>query len=223
MTGQDAVRSAGTFHEEVGLTGIVLTKMDGDARGGAALSIRHVTGVPVKLVGTGERLDALEPFRPDGMVSRILGMGDVLALVEKAEAVVDREEAERMRRKVARADLTFEDMLGQMKQLRRMGPLGSLLELLPGGSKLAGMEGLDERDMKHVEALILSMTPEERRNPSLLNPSRKRRIARGAGRPPEELTRLVNQFKQMKKLLRRLGGKGRRGMDPFAGLKPARR
>jgi len=223
MTGQDAVRAAAAFHEAVGVTGIVLTKMDGDARGGAALSIRHATGVPVKFIGTGERVDALEPFRPEGMVSRILGMGDVLSLVEKAEAVVDKEEAERMRRKVVKAELNFEDMLDQLRKVRKMGPLTSLLELLPGGQKLAGLPELDEKEMKHVEALVLSMTPEERRSPGLLNPSRKKRIARGAGRPLDEVNRLVNQFKQMKKMLRRLQTKGRRGGNPFAGLAPARR
>jgi signal recognition particle subunit SRP54 len=213
MTGQDAVRSAESFHREVDLTGIVLTKVDGDARGGAALSMRHVTGVPLKFLGTGEKPEDLEPFHPDRLVSRILGMGDVLSLIEKVESTVDREEAAEMQKKVLGGDLTLEDFLSQLRQIRKMGSLSSLLGLIPGASRLP-MEELDENGVRHVEAILLSMTPGERRQPAILDGSRKRRIARGSGRTLAEVNRLLKQFAQMRKMMQKMGrgGKGMRGL-----------
>ena len=213
MTGQDAVRSAAAFAEGAPLTGAVMTKLDGDARGGAALSLRGVTEVPLRFVGTGEKLEDLEPFAPDRIASRILGMGDALALIEKAERVVDRQEAERLAERIARQEFTLEDLRDQLRQLRRMGPLSQLLELLPGqfrGADLAG--AVDESRLVAITALIDSMTPRERRNPAILNASRRRRIARGAGRTVHELNQLIKQYRQMRKLIKRTRGKWMKGI-----------
>jgi signal recognition particle subunit SRP54 len=213
MTGQDAVRSAAAFAEGAPLTGAVMTKLDGDARGGAALSLRGVTEVPLRFVGVGEKLEDLETFAPDRIASRILGMGDVLSLIEKAERVVDRQETERLAERIARQEFTLEDLRDQLRQLRRMGPLSQLLELLPGqfrGANLAG--AVDESRLVGITALIDSMTPRERRNPAILNASRRRRIARGSGRTVQELNQLLRQYRQMRKLMKRTRGKWMQGI-----------
>ncbi len=213
MTGQDAVRSASAFADGVPLTGAVMTKLDGDARGGAALSLRGVTEVPLRFVGVGEQLDDLEPFAPDRLASRILGMGDVLSLIEKAERVVDREETERIAERIARQEFTLEDLRDQLRQLRRMGPLTQLLELLPGQFRGANMaDAASESRLVAVTALIDSMTPRERRNPAILNASRRRRIARGSGRTVQELNQLIKQYRQMRKLMKRTRGKWMQGI-----------
>jgi signal recognition particle subunit SRP54 len=207
MTGQDAVRVAQDFHAKVGLTGLILTKLDGDARGGAALSVTSVTGVPIKFVGVGEKADALEQFHPDRMASRILGMGDVLTLIEKAQATIDEKQAQEMQRKLRTASFTLEDFLGQLQQLKKMGPLSQLLEMLPGIGTLAKRmpsDAMDEKQLKKVEAIIFSMTQEERRRPEILDGSRKRRIARGSGTTPADVNLLLNQFKQSQTLMQRL-------------------
>ncbi len=220
MTGQDAVKSAGAFHEKVGLTGVILTKLDGDARGGAALSVRAVTGCPIKLIGTGEKYDALDKFHPERLVGRILGMGDVLSLIEKAEAAIAEEEARRMAEKFRRASFTLEDFRNQLRQLRRMGPLKDLLGLLPEIGPFKGLSNidLDEKALLHVEAIINSMTPQERERPEMIGASRRQRIARGSGRPPQEVNKLLKQFGQMRKMMKKLGpglfGGGGRGLDP---------
>lgn len=213
MTGQDAVRSAAAFAEGASLTGTVMTKLDGDARGGAALSLRGVTEVPLRFVGVGEKLEDLESFAPERIASRILGMGDVLSLIEKAERVVDREETERLAERIARQEFTLEDLRDQLRQLRRMGPLSQLLELLPGqfrGANLAG--AVDESRLVGITALIDSMTPRERRKPAILNASRRRRIARGSGRTVQELNQLLRQYRQMRKLMKRTRGKWMQGI-----------
>ena len=202
MTGQDAVKIARGFHEAVGLTGVILTKLDGDARGGAALSIHGVTGVPIKYVGVGEKTDALEPFDPGRMAGRILGQGDVVALVEKAAATVDAEAAKRLEQKVkSKRGMDLQDFLAALKQMQAMGPLKQVLSLVPG-MKAKALQGaqVDEKRLKHVEAIVLSMTPSERADPSVLSGSRKLRIAKGAGRPVQEVNRLLEQFQQMRKL-----------------------
>src|SRR2546427_7064282 len=202
MTGQDAVRIARGFHEGVGLTGVILTKLDGDARGGAALSIHGVTGVPIKYVGVGEKTDALEPFDPRRMAGRILGQGDVVALVEKAAATVDTEAAKRLDQKVrSKQGMDLQDFLVALKQMQNMGPLKQVLGLLPGISAKA-LQGvsMDDKRLKHVEAIVLSMTPEERADPSVLSGSRKMRIANGSGRSVQEVNRLLEQFQQMRKM-----------------------
>src|SRR6266508_4276159 len=206
MTGQDAVKIARGFHEGVGLTGVILTKLDGDARGGAALSIHGVTGVPIKYVGVGEKTDALEPFDPVRMAGRILGQGDVVALVEKAAANVDAEAAQRLEQKVrSRKGMDLQDFLVALKQMQSMGPLKQVLGLLPGinANALQGVS-LDDKRLKHVEAIVLSMTPAERADPTVLSGSRKLRIAKGAGRPVQEVNRLLEQFQQMRKLMKRM-------------------
>jgi len=208
MTGQDAVRAAGDFHQQVGLTGLILSKMDGDARGGAALSARAVTGVPVKFMGTGEKADALEPFYPDRLASRILGMGDVLTLIEKAQENFDQEKALQMEKKLRTASLTLEDFLDQLQQVKRMGPLSQLIEMIPGMSRVARnmpTSALDDRQLKKVEAIIYSMTPLERRRPELIDGSRRRRIAAGSGTTPADVNQLLNQFNQMRKMLKQYG------------------
>ena len=204
MTGQDAVRVAQEFHSRIGLTGLILTKMDGDARGGAALSIRFVTGVPIKFMGTGEKVDALESFYPDRLASRILGMGDVLTLIEQAERMVDQQQAKQLEKKIRTADLDLEDLISQLRQIRKMGSLGRLAEMLPGFSKFASYlpEDEGEKRLRRVEAIISSMTPEERRNPTIINGSRRRRIARGSGTTPQDVNQLLNQFYQVQKLTR---------------------
>jgi signal recognition particle subunit SRP54 len=213
MIGQEAVRIAEGFHEALGLTGVILTKLDGDARGGAALSIRGVTGVPIKYVGVGEKTDGLEVFDPERMAGRILQQGDVVGLVEKAQQAFDADEAKRLERKVAKeGKFDFEDFLAVMRQLQKLGPLEGLLKMVPGvNAKLLKQAKLDPKQMKHVEAIVLSMTPKERRRPEILNGSRRARIAKGSGRTVQEVNRLLEQFKQMQKMMksfRRMGGKG---------------
>ena len=206
MIGQDAVTTAEHFHGKLGIDGVILTKLDGDTRGGAALSVREVTGRPIKFVGVGEKLDALEPFHPDRMASRILGMGDVLTLIEKAQEQVDRKQAEEMTRKMLKAQFDFEDFLEQMRAMQRMGPLQDILKMLPGvGSQLKDIN-IDEKELKHVEAMILSMTPKERRHPEIINVRRRERIAKGSGRPIAEVHRLIKQFEQARKMMKQLGG-----------------
>jgi signal recognition particle subunit SRP54 len=202
MTGQDAVKIARGFHEGVGLTGVILTKLDGDTRGGAALSIYGVTGVPIKYVGVGEKTDALEPFDPVRMAGRILGQGDVVALVEKAVANVDAEAAKRLEQKVkSKKGMDLQDFLVALKQMQNMGPLKQVLGLLPGiNAKALKGVSLDDKRLKHVEAIVLSMTPQERTDPSVLSGSRKLRIAKGSGRTVQEVNRLLEQFQQMRKL-----------------------
>jgi signal recognition particle subunit SRP54 len=209
MTGQDAIKSAGEFNARVGVTGVVLTKLDGDARGGAALSVVSVVGVPIAFAGSGETLDDLEPFHPERVVSRVLGMGDVLSLIEKAEAAITQEDAERLEEKIRANEFTLEDFRDQLKTIRKMGPLESILGMLPGMGNmkaLAGAEGGDEKQISRVEAIISSMTPEERRKQHIINGSRRKRIARGSGTSVEEVNRLLKQFVQMQKMLKQLGG-----------------
>jgi signal recognition particle subunit SRP54 len=224
MIGQEAVRIAEGFHEALGLTGVILTKLDGDARGGAALSIRGVTGVPIKYVGVGEKTDGLEVFDPHRMAGRILQQGDVVGLVEKAQQAFDEDEAKRLERKVAKeGKFDFEDFLGVMRQLQKLGPLEGLLKMVPGvNAKVLKQAKVDPKQMKHVEAIVLSMTPKERRKPEILNGSRRLRIAKGSGRTVQEVNRLLEQFKQMQKMmksLRGMGGKGRgMGMPRLPGM-----
>ncbi len=212
MTGQDAVRVAQGFHEALGLTGVVLTKLDGDARGGAALSIYGVTGAPIKYVGVGEKLDALEPFRPDRMAGRILQQGDVLSLVEKAQATIDEAEATRLARKAtSRKGLDLQDFLGAMRQMQKLGPIKNVLGMLPGvNPAMLQAANVDDRRMRHLEAIVLSMTPAERADPELMNGSRRARVARGSGRTVQEVNQLLNQFKQMQKLMKSAGRPGAR-------------
>lgn len=208
MTGQDAVNSAKAFDDSLPLTGVVLTKLDGDTRGGAALSVRAVTGKPIRFLGTGEKLDALEPFYPDRMASRILGMGDVVSLVEKAQEVIKQEEAEQAAEKLFSGTFTMEDMLAQFQQLERMGPMKNWLSMLPGvGSALAGQE-VDEGAMKRPKAIILSMTADERRRPDILDAQRRRRIARGSGTTMDEVNRLLKGYKQMRQMMKQLRSQG---------------
>jgi signal recognition particle subunit SRP54 len=210
MTGQDAIKSAGEFNRRVGVTGVVLTKMDGDARGGAALSVVGVVGVPIAFVGSGERLQDLEPFHPDRVVSRVLGMGDVLSLIEKAEEAVSVEEAETLERKIRLDEFTLEDFRDQLRTIKKMGPVEQILGMLPGMGNLkqlaANRDAVDDKQLARVEAMINSMTPKERRNHALINGSRRKRIARGSGTSVEEVNRLLKQFVQMKKMLKQIGG-----------------
>jgi signal recognition particle subunit SRP54 len=212
MIGQEAVRIAQGFHEALDLTGVVLTKMDGDARGGAALSIRGVTGVPVKFVGTGERVDGLEVFDPHRMAGRILQQGDVVGLVEKAQEAFDEEQAKKLEKKVSKEGrFDLEDFLTVTQQMQKLGPLEGLLKMVPGvNSKLLKQTKVDPKKIRHVEAIILSMTPLERRRPDVLNGSRRLRIAKGSGRPVQEVNRLLQQFKQMQKLMKQMKGLGGR-------------
>ena len=209
MTGQDAVRIARGFHEAVGLTGVVLTKMDGDARGGAALSIYAATGAPIKYMGTGEGLDAIEPFRPERVAGRMLAMGDVLTLVEKAEQTLDRDKAERLARKATtKKGMDLADFLEALREMRKLGPLESLLGLLPGVGREAmkAVKAADPDRMKHVEAIVLAMTPEERKNPEILNGSRRSRIAKGSGRSVQEVNSLLKQFREMGRFMKGMKG-----------------
>jgi signal recognition particle subunit SRP54 len=208
MTGQDAIRSADDFHKRLGITGVILTKMDGDARGGAALSIRTVTGQPLKFVGVGEKFDALEPFHPDRMASRILGMGDVLSLIEKVEETIDRRETERIQEKLLSNEFTLEDFRDQLKQLRRLGPLGSLLKMMPGIGPLKGVKDVDvdEKEVTRIAAIIDSMTDKERRNHQIINGSRRRRIAKGSGTTVQQVNQLLKQYGQARKMMRSLTG-----------------
>ncbi|MFC1980899.1 signal recognition particle protein [Chloroflexota bacterium] len=204
MTGQDAVRVAEEFHSRVSLTGLILTKMDSDARGGAALSIGWVSGVPVKFVGVGEKTDAFEPFYPDRLASRILGMGDMLTFIEKAEKTFDERKAKELEKKVRSASFNLEDFLSQLRMIKTMGPIGQLVDMLPGVSRLAGRlpEGTEEKQLKKVEAIVLSMTPDERHNPGIIGGSRRRRIAQGSGVKPQDVNQLLNQFHQMQKFMK---------------------
>jgi signal recognition particle subunit SRP54 len=210
MTGQDAVRIAKGFHDALGLTGVILTKMDGDARGGAALSIYGVTHAPIKYIGVGEKLDALEPFHPDRLAGRILQQGDILSLVEKAQGAVDEKEAERLARKVtSKKGLDLEDFLGAMRQMQKMGPLKNVLGLLPGmNPAMLQAAKVEDKKMKQVEAMVLSMTPKERANPDIINGQRRLRIAKGSGRSVQEVNVLLNQFKQMQKVMKTVGKTG---------------
>jgi len=210
MTGQDAVQAAEEFHSRVSLTGLILTKMDGDARGGAALSIRWVSGIPIKFIGIGEKVDAFEPFHPDRLASRILGMGDILTFIEKAEATFDQQQAKELERKVRTATFDLDDFLSQLRMVKKMGPVAQLVEMLPGLPQLAKQlpEGAQEAQLKKIEAMILSMTPEERHNPSIIDGSRRRRIVQGSGTKPQDINQLLNQFRQMQKLMK-MGIKGK--------------
>ena len=207
MTGQDAVNAAQEFHDRVSLTGLVLTKLDGDARGGAALSVTRVTGVPIKYVGVGERPDALEQFYPDRMASRILAMGDVMTLIEKAQEAVDENQAKELERKFREATFDLEDFLGQIQSVKKMGSLSQIMEMVPGMNQLSKkmpMGALDDGQVQKVEAMIRSMTPDERRRPDIINGSRRRRIAKGSGTTPQDINQLLNQFRQTQKLVRQM-------------------
>jgi len=214
MTGQDAVNVAESFNEKLGIDGVILTKLDGDTRGGAALSVRAVTQKPIKYVGMGEKLEDLQPFHPDRMASRILGMGDVLSLIEKAQENFDQKKAQELEKKIRKMEFNFEDFLEQMQQVKKMGPLNQLIGMIPGMNmqKLGNVE-ISDKEIAHIEAIIQSMTLEERRNPEIINPSRKRRIAAGSGRDIQEVNRLIKQFEQMKKMMKQLSGmtKGKKG------------
>ena len=210
MTGQEAVNVAKTFDEKLDITGVILTKLDGDTRGGAALSVRAVTGKPIKFAGTGEKLDDLEVFHPDRMASRILGMGDVLTLIEEAQVKMDQKAAEKVSRRMLENKMDLNDLLDQFKQVKRMGPLKSVLSKMPGMEKQLKDVHIDDRDMDRMAAIILSMTKEERAKPSIINPSRKRRIAAGSGMRVEDVNRLLRQFEQTQKLIKQLRGKGGR-------------
>ncbi len=221
MTGQDAVNVATGFQERIGLTGVVLSKLDGDARGGAAISVREVTGAPVKFAGMGEGLDDLEAFYPDRMASRILGMGDVMGLIEKAEATFDEAEAEKAAKKLQKGEFTLDDFLSQFQAMKRMGPLKDILAMIPGSGSLMREVDVDDRDLRRVEAIIQSMTPEERRNPKLIGGSRKRRIASGSGTRPQDVNRLLKQFVDAQKMMKMLAGG--KGAPSLQGLFPAQR
>ncbi len=215
MTGQDAVNVAENFNDQLDITGVVLTKLDGDTRGGAALSIKAVTGKPIKFAGMGEKLDQLEPFHPDRMASRILGMGDVLTLIEKAQTQVDEKQAKELEEKMRTMSFTFDDFLEQMSQVKSMGPLDELIAMIPGANKIKGLKNaqIDERQIAQVEAIIQSMTKEERQDPSIMNSSRKKRIAKGSGTNVSQVNRLLKQFDEMKKMMKRMTNmqKGKKG------------
>ncbi|GFR37760.1 signal recognition particle protein [Insulibacter thermoxylanivorax] len=204
MTGQDAVNVAQSFNEQLELTGVVLTKLDGDTRGGAAISVKAVTGCPIKFAAMGEKIDALEPFHPERMASRILGMGDMLSLIEKAQASIDAEKAAELERKMRRAEFTLEDFQEQLEQIKKLGPLDQLLDMLPGIGKAKGLKDLkvDEKQMARTEAIIKSMTPEERRRPEIINASRRKRIAKGSGTTLQDVNRLLKQFEDMRKMMK---------------------
>jgi len=217
MTGQDAVRVADDFNQRVGLTGLILTKADGDARGGAAISIRSVTGVPIKFLGVGEKTDALEPFYPDRLASRILGMGDILSLIERAETALDQEEALAVGRKLAKGEFDLEDFRRQLREVKKMGPLSQILDMIPGFSQISQelSPEITDQQMKRIEAIVNSMTLEERHNPQIINASRKRRIARGSGTTVQEINRLLGQFRQMQRMMKQLTS----GRVPFSILR----
>jgi signal recognition particle subunit SRP54 len=220
MTGQEAVRIAQGFDERLGLTGVILTKMDGDARGGAALSIYGVTKKPIKYIGVGEKPDALEEFHPDRMAGRILQMGDVVSLVEKAQQTLDEDEARRLDKKVRREGMDLEDFLSAMKQMEKMGPLEGMLKLLPGvNAKMLSQVKQDPKRMKHVEAIVLSMTRDERKNPAIINGSRRARIARGSGRPVSDVNRMLDQFREMQKMMKKMKTTGKRVSPAMFGMR----
>ncbi len=208
MTGQDAVNIAKTFHERVGLTGVILTKVEGDARGGAALSIRSVTGCPIKFLGTGEKLDALEVFHPDRMASRILGMGDILSLIEKAQEAFDLKKAKELHEKLKKEAFTLEDLREQIRQMKRLGSLEQILKMIPGLGKKLKEIPFDERELVKMEAIINSMTPQERRNPKIINASRKRRIAKGSGTTIQDVNKLLKSYEEMRRLFKKVRRKG---------------
>jgi signal recognition particle subunit SRP54 len=224
MTGQESVNVAKTFNESLGLDGVVMTKLDGDARGGAALSVKAVTGVPIKFIGMGEKLEALEPFHPDRMASRILGMGDVLSLVEKAQATFDMEEAKAMEKKLRKDEFTLDDFLSQMQQVKKLGSLESILGMIPGmGGLKKQLEGqdidLDGKEMRQIEAIIKSMTPKERADITIINGSRRKRIAMGSGTRVQDVNRLLKQFGEMRKMMKKMKKmqKGKKGGFPGLG------
>lgn len=220
MTGQDAVNTAKAFHDRLRFDGVVLTKLDGDSRGGAALSIRSMVQAPIKFVGVGEKLEALEPFHPDRMASRILGMGDIVTLVEKAQEVFDKDRAEELSEKLRSSRFTFDDFLTQLREVRKMGPMDQVMQMLPGMNRLPGPVNVDEKELVRVEAIILSMTRQERERPSIINGSRRRRIATGSGTTVQEVNRLLKQFDDMQRMMKKLSRGGfRRGMQglPFRG------
>ena len=202
MTGQDAVNTAKAFHDRLNFDGVVLTKLDGDTRGGAALSIRSVVEKPIKFVGTGEKLDALEPFYPDRMASRILGMGDIVTLVEKAQQSFDQEKAQQLEQKIRKSQFTLEDFYSQLQEVKKMGPLSQVLSMIPGASKLGNVNDIDDKELKYVEAIILSMTVEERQHPGIINGSRRKRIAMGSGTSVQEVNKLLKQFFEMQKMMK---------------------
>ncbi|MEA1958583.1 MAG: signal recognition particle protein [Chloroflexota bacterium] len=220
MTGQDAVNAASEFHAKLGLTGLILTKMDGDARGGAALSIKSVTGVSVKFIGVGEKMEALEPFYPDRLASRILGMGDMLTLIEKAEKAFDADQIQKLGDKVKHATFNLEDFLDQLRELQKMGSFSDIVEMIPGLSSVVGKtpEAVDDRKLKKIEAMILSMTPQERRNPEIIDGKRKRRIARGSGTTTQDLNQLLNQFRQTQKLMKQMSRMRKGGLGNLGSL-----
>ncbi len=222
MTGQDAVNVAETFQNKVGIDGVILTKLDGDTRGGAALSIKAISGKPILYVGMGEKLSDLEQFYPDRMASRILGMGDVMSLIEKAQAAVNEEEALKLQEKMKKASFDFNDYLSSMNQMRKMGGISSIINMIPGlGGKVKDIDGLvDEKSLARTEAIVMSMTPKERENPDLINPSRKNRIARGAGVPIADVNRFIKQFEQSRKMMKKMPGmmKGKKGKGMFGGF-----
>lgn len=217
MTGQDAVNVANNFNEAVGITGVVLTKLDGDTRGGAALSIRTVTEKPIKFVGMGEKMDALETFHPERMASRILGMGDVLSLIEKAQAQVDEDKAKELEEKFKTQTFTFDDFLEQMAQVKKMGPLEDILKMIPGINKMKGLDNInfDDKQIDHIEAIIQSMTIAEKTNPEIMNSSRKKRIAKGSGCTVQEVNRLIKQFEDMKKMMKQMTGMSTKNKKKF--------
>ncbi len=214
MTGQEAVQVAEGFNQRLGLTGLILTKVDGDARGGAAISIRKVTGVPIKFLGTGEKTDALEPYYPDRLASRILGMGDMLSLIEKAESAFDQQQAQKMEEKLRTASFNLEDFLEQLHEIKKMGPISQLLEMIPGMSQVSRQMPADmtEKQMKRVEAIINSMTAQERRDPRVLNGSRKRRIALGSGTSVQDVNQLLSQFRDMQRMMKQMSSNKGRGL-----------
>lgn len=222
MTGQDAVNVAETFQNKVGIDGVILTKLDGDTRGGAALSIKAISGKPILYVGMGEKLSDLEQFYPDRMASRILGMGDVMSLIEKAQAAVNEEEALKLQEKMKKASFDFNDYLSSMNQMRKMGGISSIINMIPGlGGKVKDIDGLvDEKSLARTEAIVMSMTPKERENPDLINPSRKNRIAKGAGVPIADVNRFIKQFEQSRKMMKKMPGmmKGKKGKGMFGGF-----
>jgi signal recognition particle subunit SRP54 len=236
MTGQDAVVTAEAFNETLALDGVILTKLDGDARGGAALSVKEVVGKPIAFASTGERLEDFEQFHPDRLAGRILGMGDMLTLIEKAEQAYDEQEAEQAAARILEGEFTLEDFLQQMQQLKKMGPLNNLLGMMPGMPKELKNTEIDDRQVARVEAIIRSMTPEERVKPDVIDGSRRARIATGSGTNPNEVSQLINQFKQMQKMLKKMGGlgtksikrarkknKGRKGGNPASGRVTAKK
>ena len=211
MTGQDAVNVITTFNEKLPLTGAILTKLDGDTRGGAALSIRHLTNIPIKFIGVSEKMDGLDEFHPDRMAQRILGMGDLMTMIEKAESVIDQDEAAKAAKRMQEGKFDLEDFLSTMKQIKKLGPLESLIKMIPGVPKEARNVKIDPKDMAHIEAIILSMTPYERRHPEVIKNTRKQRISKGCARSVEEINRLLKQFEEMKTMMKQF----KNGKMPF--------